>query len=328
MKNRITLLKIFMFQFFFFGILIFFHLNTTYAETFPNHVVKIIVPYLSGGSADAQVRFLATELQSQWGQPVVIENKPGAGTTVGAAYVAASKADGYTLYVASTSHTITPSLYKNLSYDAVYSYEPITMISSSPFLVSIKADSPLNSVQDLINLAKSNPGKMSWSSSGVGGGPHLSGEILKSTTSVNTIHIPFNGFSPSVNAVIGGHVDYVFSDITVLNLIRSGELKALAVTSPQRSSLLPNIPTFIESGFPSVQILNWSSILAPAGTPKEITNFLNNSISLALKKASIKEKYEKLGFIPQGSNQEDLLKFLKSEVEKYSEIIRSAKIQL
>ena len=164
-------------------------------------------------------------LQKQWGKPVIIENKPGAGTTVGAAFVATQKPDGHTLYLASTSHTVTPSLYKSLPYDPIKSFEPISMISSSPFLALVKGDSAVNSLAELTALVKSKPGTMSWASSGVGAGPYLSGQLFRTKSGLDVVHVPFTGTPPSLNAVIGGHVNYVLADITSLPLVRSGQLK-------------------------------------------------------------------------------------------------------
>ena len=176
------------------------------------------MPYLPGGSAEAQARFLAGELQKQWGKPVIIENKPGAGTTIGAAFVATQKPDGHTLYLASTSHTVTPSLYKSLPYDPIKSFEPVSLISSSPFLALVKGDSEIRTLADLAREAKAKPG-MSWASSGVGAGPHLSGTLFKTKSGLDVTHVPFTGTPPSLNAVVGGHVNYVFADITSLPLV-------------------------------------------------------------------------------------------------------------
>jgi tripartite-type tricarboxylate transporter receptor subunit TctC len=294
------------------------------ALDYPTGVVRIIVPYLSGGSAEAQARFLAAELQKQWGKPVIIENKPGAGTTIAAAFVATQKPDGYTLYLASTSHTVTPSLYKSLPYDPIKSFEQISMISSSPFVALVKGDSGINSLADLVKLVRSKPGTMSWASSGVGAGPYLSGQLFKTKSGLDVVHVPFTGAPPSLNAVIGGHVDYVFADITSLPLIRSGQLKALAVTIPKRSPLLPNVPTFAEQGIPGVEVSNWSSIIVPAGTPKDITAFINASIVRALEQPDVRASYEKVGFVPQASTREELTSFMRSEMQKYADVIQKA----
>src|SRR4051812_29446707 len=297
------------------------------ALDFPAGVVRIVVPYLPGGSAEAQARFLAAELQKQWGKPVIIENKPGAGTTIGAAFVATQKPDGHTLYLASTSHTVTPSLYKSLPYDPIKSFEPISLISSSPFLALVKGDSPVNSLADLAALAKSKPGTLSWASSGIGAGPHLSGELFKTKAAIDVVHVPFTGTPPSFNAVLGGHVNYVFGDITSLPLIRSGQLKAFAVTTPKRSPLLPEVPIFAEAGVPGVEVSNWSSIIVPAGTPDDVAAFLNKAIVKALEEPDVKASYEKLGFVPQPSTREELAAFLRSEMQKYAEVIQNAGIK-
>ena len=294
------------------------------ALDYPTGVVRIIVPYLSGGSAEAQARFLAAELQKLWGKPVIIENKPGAGTTIAAAFVATQKPDGYTLYLASTSHTVTPSLYKSLPYDPIKSFEQISMISSSPFVALVKGDSGINSLADLVKLVRSKPGTMSWASSGVGAGPYLSGQLFKTKSGLDVVHVPFTGAPPSLNAVIGGHVNYVFADITSLPLIRSGQLKALAVTTPKRSPLLPNVPTFAEQGIPGVEVSNWSSIIVPAGTPKDITAFINASIMRALEQPDVRASYEKVGFVPQASTREELTSFMRSEMQKYADVIQKA----
>jgi tripartite-type tricarboxylate transporter receptor subunit TctC len=299
----------------------------SHALEFPTGVVRLVIPYLPGGSAEAQARLVAGELQKLWGKPVIIENKPGAGTTVGAAYVATQKPDGYTLYLASTSHTVTPSLYKTLPYDPIKSFEPISMVSTSPFMILVKGDSNINTLADLMQLGKSKPGTMSWASSGVGAGPHLSGSLFKTKSGLDVVHVPFNGTPPSLNAVMGGHVNYVFADITSLPLIRSGQLRALAVTTPQRSSLVPDVPTFAEAGIPGIEVSNWSSIIVPAGTPREITAFLNASVVRAVQQPEIRASYEKLGFVPQPSTREELAAFFLSEMRKYAEVIRDAGIQ-
>lgn len=300
---------------------------TSRALDYPTTFVRIVVPYLPGGSAETQARILAEELQKQWDKPVIIENKPGAGTTIGAAFVANAKPDGLTLYIASTSHTVVPSLYKKLAYDPITSFEPISLISASPFLVLVKNGSGINTLADLVAKAKASPGTMSWASSGIGAGPHLSGELFKAKAKIDVVHVPFTGAPPSFQAVLGGHVDYVLGDITALPLVRSGALKALAVTTPRRSPLVPDVPTFVESGYSNIEIWNWSSLIAPAGTPPDVVNFINLSVVRALQEPEVKERFEKVGFTPQFSTREELAAFLKSEMQKYSEVIRLAGIK-
>jgi tripartite-type tricarboxylate transporter receptor subunit TctC len=222
---------------------------------------------------------------------------------------------------------VTPSLYKSLPYDPIKSFEQISMVSSSPFLAAVKGDSPIKSLADLVKLAKDKPGAMSWASSGVGAGPYLSGELFKTKSGIDVVHVPFTGTPPSLNAVIGGHVNYVLCDITSLPLVRSGQLRALAVTTPKRSPLLPDVPTFVESGFAGVEVSNWSSIIVPAGTPGEVADFLNKSIVKALQEPEVKAQYERLGFVPQGSTRAELTAFMRSEMQKYADVIKRAGIQ-
>jgi tripartite-type tricarboxylate transporter receptor subunit TctC len=213
-----------------------------------------------------------------WGKPVILENKPGAGTTVGAAYVANSVPDGHTMYIASTSHTIVPSRYKTLPYDPLKSFEPVSLLATSPFLLMVAANSPVKTVADLVTLAKSKPGQLTYATSGVGGTTHLAGELFRLQAKIDTIHVPFNGAPPSFSAVLGGHVDYVVGDITALPLVNKGEMRVLAVTSAERSTLLPEAPTFKEAGFDGVVMTNWSAILVPAKTPKNVVQYINRSI--------------------------------------------------
>jgi tripartite-type tricarboxylate transporter receptor subunit TctC len=220
---------------------------------------------------------------------------------------------------------VTPSLYKSLPYDPIKSFDPVSLISSSPFLALVKGDSEIRTLADLARAAKAKPG-MSWASSGVGAGPHLSGTLFKTKSGLDVTHIPFTGTPPSLNAVVGGHVDYVMADITSLPLIRAGQLRALAVTTPARTPLLPEVPTFAEAGFPGVEVSNWSSIIVPAGTPTDITAFINASIVKALQEPEVKAQYEKLGFVPQPSTREELASFMRSEMQKYADVIKSAGI--
>jgi tripartite-type tricarboxylate transporter receptor subunit TctC len=188
----------------------------------------------------------------------------------------------------------------------------------------VKGDSEVNSVADLVRAAKSKPGTMSWASSGVGAGPYLSGELFKTKSGLDVVHVPFTGSPPSFNAVLGGHVNYVLGDITSLPLIRSGQLKPLAVTTPKRSPLVPEVPTFAEAGVTGIEVSNWSSIIAPAGTPAQITDFINAAIVRALQQPEVRANYERLGFVPQASTRAELTAFMRSEMQKYAEVIRNA----
>ena len=296
------------------------------AETFPSRTVRIIVPYLPGGSADTLARILAEELGKQWKQPVIVENRPGGGTVVGATTAANSKPDGYTLYIASTSHTITPALYKSLPYDPVKSFEPVSMIANSPILLLVNPASGIKSLAELTQLAKTKPGGLNYASPGIGTSPQLAGELYKANAGITVVHVPFNGTSASTAALLGGQVDYIVADISALPLVRGGQLKCLAVTAPARSPLLPDVPTFEEAGVKGVEVLNWSAVVAPAGTDPAIIAAVNHSIAKAISGSTVAEGYGRVGFTPESSTQEQLQSYMVSETAKYKSVIATAGI--
>lgn len=286
-----------------------------------------MIPYPPGGSSDAQARTLAQELSKIWKQQVIVENKPGAGTTIGAAYVASATPDGYTLYLNSVSHTIAPSLYKNLRYDPIKSFEPVSRVASSPILLLVNPALGINSVEELLALARSKPGKLNYATPGVGSSPYLAAEMMVSATKIKVEHVPFNGAGPAVTALLGKVVDFAVSDVTALPFVKDGVLKALAVTSPERFFALPDVPTFnetIEKGF---EVTNWSSILVPAGTPQEIVDFLNKSIRAALETPEAKKGYELQGFQATPSTSKELGDLMASEIAKYRNVLEKAGVK-
>jgi len=299
------------------------------AFDYPTKVVRIIVPYAPGGSAGAQARALAEELSKIWKQQVIVEDKPGAGTTIGAAFVASSPPDGYTLYLAGTSHTITPSLYSDLKYDAIKSFSPISRLATSPFILLVNPSSlAVNSVAELLTLARSKPGKLNYATSGVGAGPHLSAEMMIAATKIDVQHVPFRGSAPALTALLGGVTEMGFGDVSALPSIKAGLVKPLAVTTVQRFSQLPDVPTFDETIGKGLEVTNWSAILAPANTPAEIVTFINQSIVTALQSPSVKKAYEAQGFDPAPSAPEDLAAFMMQEVTKYRTIINHSGIKM
>jgi tripartite-type tricarboxylate transporter receptor subunit TctC len=255
---------------------------------------------------------------------VIVENKPGAGTTIGATFVAGSAPDGYTLYLAGTSHTVSPSLYNNLKYDPVESFAPISRVATSPFILLVNPKLGVNSVSELIELARSKPGKLNYGTSGIGAGPHLSAEMFVAATKINVTHVPFKGSAPAMTALLGNFVDFAFGDVSALPSVKAGSLKALAVTSLDRFPELPDVPTFNEAVSKGFEVTNWSSILAPAKTPPEIVAFLNRSISEALATPELKGQLAIQGFEPTPSTPQELHDLLVSEVKKYGEVLRNA----
>jgi tripartite-type tricarboxylate transporter receptor subunit TctC len=300
--------------------------SPSYALDYPTKYVRIIVPYAPGGSAESQARTLAEELSRIWKQQVIVEDKPGAGTTMGAAFVANSSPDGYTLYLAGTSHTVSPSLYSGLRYDAVTSFAPVSRVATSPFILMVNPSLKVNSVSELLALARSQPDKLTYGTSGIGAGPHLSAEMFAADTKIKVRHVPFKGSAPAMTALLGSFVDFAFGDVSALPSIKSGSLKALAVTSIKRFPGLPDVPTFDETAAKGFDVTNWSAILAPADTPPEIVQFINHSIAEALAVPEVKRSFEIQGFEVTPSTPEALHDFMVSEVKKYREVLKSAGI--
>jgi tripartite-type tricarboxylate transporter receptor subunit TctC len=297
------------------------------ALDFPKSYVRIIVPYAAGGSAESQARTLAEQLGRIWKQQVIIENKPGAGTTIGAAFVAGAEPDGYTLYLAGTSHTVSPSLYSNLKYDPVKSFAPVSRLATSPFILLVNPKLGVNSVAELIELARSKPGKLNYGTSGIGAGPHLSAEMFKAAAKIDVTHVPFKGSAPAMTALLGNFIDFAFGDVSSLSTVKAGSLKALAVTSLNRFAELPDVPTFNETVSKGFEVTNWSCILAPDNTPPELVAFLNQSISEALATPEVKRQFALQGFEPSASTPQALRDLLTSEVSKYADVLKNAGVE-
>lgn len=301
--------------------------SSALALDFPTKVVRIVVPYAPGGSAGAQARTLAEELSRIWKQQVIVEDKPGAGTTIGAAYVAGSAPDGYTLYLAGTSHTISPSLYANIKYDPVKSFSPISRLATSPFIWLVNPSLGVNSIADFIALAKSKPGQLNYATSGVGAGPHLAAEMMKTAAGIDIKHVPFRGSAPAMTALLGNFVEASMGDVSSLSSVKAGTLKALAVTTAKRFLELPDVPTLDETVGKGLDITNWSAILAPAGTPPEVVSFINSSIAKALESPEVRKSFQAQGFQPSPSSSEELRDFMATEVSKYREVSEKAGIK-
>jgi tripartite-type tricarboxylate transporter receptor subunit TctC len=291
------------------------------ALSYPTRYVRIIIPYLPGGSAEAVARMIGEQLRKQWDQPVIVETKPGAGTTIGAAYVANAAPDGYTLYLASTSHTISQGLYKSLSYDAVKSFAPISLLARSPFLILVNAKSDLKTLADLVALAKSKPGALNFSTSGTGGSTHLAAELFMMRAGIKALHIPFNGAPPSLQAVLADQVTFTVADISAIGQIQAGTLRCLGATTLTRSRKLPDIPTLDEQGYKGYEVTNWNSLVAPAGTPPDIVEVVNASIKKALQSEDVMGIFDKQGFDTVSSSPEELRAFMTAEVAKYQDVL-------
>ena len=260
-------------------------------DKYPSKVVRLIVPFAAGGSTDIVARALGQELSKLIGQPVIVENKPGAGGTIGSDYVAKSPPDGYTLLLGTVStHAAAMSLYEKLPYDPLRDFTPITEIATIPNLVVVNAASvPVQTLAELVQLAKKEPGKLTFASNGSGTSNHLATELLKTTAGIDIVHVPYKGSGPALNDLLAGHVSMMLDVVmTSYQYVKAGRLKALAVTGSTRSPLLPDVPTVAEQGFPGFEAIVWFGVLAPAKTPPAIVEYLNKQLVAAINSPSLK----------------------------------------
>jgi len=296
------------------------------AQAWPSKPVKWIVPFAPGGTTDILARVVGEKLAFALGQPVVIENKPGAGGGVGADFVAKAAPDGYTIMGGTIStHAINASLYSNLPYDPVKDFVAITLIARVPNMLVINPQIPANNVKELIVLLKANPGKYSFASSGNGTSQHLSGELFKTMAGVDMQHIPYKGSPPALQDVVGGQVAMTFDNITTAwPLAKGGKLKALAVTTAKRSAVAPDVPTLAESGLVGFEVGSWQGVFAPAGTPPAIVKRLNNEIVKILRLPDVQEKLVGLGAEPVGDTSEEFTALVKAEGVKWADIVKKS----
>ena len=303
--------------------------STAVAQTFPSRPVKIIVPFPPGGSADAAARIVAEKTGEEWKQPVLVENKPGAGTTIAAAFVAGSAPDGYVLYLTGPiSHAVSAALYKNPGYDAVSSFAAVARVASAPFILVVNPSVKANSVRELIELARARPGALTYASSGSGAAPHLAAEMLASMTGTKFVHVPFKGTAPALVALLGGQVDFQIADVAAIPYVRAGKLRALAVTTARPSALVPGVPSVAESGVPGFDVPSATGILAPAGTPREVVAKINSAINRALATGEVRQRLNAQGFEPAPATPEEFAAFLASEVRKYARVIQEAGVRI
>jgi tripartite-type tricarboxylate transporter receptor subunit TctC len=298
------------------------------SAAWPNRIVKLVVPFTPGGGIDAVGRIIGARLSEMWGQQVVVENKPGAGGNIGSDFVAKAKPDGYTILGGTiSSHAINPSIYPKMPYDAVKSFQPITLIGTNANVLVVGAASTYKTVQDVIAAAKAKPGSISFASAGNGTSQHLSGELFKSLAGISMEHVPYKGSGPAIQDVMAGHVPLMF-DTTVVAAphIQSGKVRALAVTSTKRVGSLPGVPTMAEAGVKGYEILSWQGIFAPAGTPKEIVQRLNAEIVKILKMPDMRERLAGLGLDPVGNTPDEFAAFQQAEIAKWAKLVKEAKI--
>jgi tripartite-type tricarboxylate transporter receptor subunit TctC len=299
---------------------------TVSAQSWPTKPIKYIVPFAPGGTTDILARTISEKLSIALGQPVVVENKPGAGGGVGADFTAKAAPDGYTIMGGTIStHAINASLYSNLPYDPVKDFVAITLIARVPNLLVINPDVPAKTVAELIALLKANPNKYTFASSGNGTSQHLSGELFKSMAGVQMQHIPYKGSPPALQDVVGGQVTMTFDNITTAwPLAKSGKLRALAVTTAKRSAVAPDVPTLAESGLVGFEVGSWQGVFAPAATPPDIVKRLNTEIVKIINMPDVREKLLALGAEPVGDTSEQFGAYVKTEVIKWSDVVKKS----
>jgi tripartite-type tricarboxylate transporter receptor subunit TctC len=297
-----------------------------HAQAYPNKPVKIVVPFPPGGPTDVVARMVAMKLSQSFGQPFVVENRPGAGGTIGSQAVAQASPDGYTLLLASTSSlAMAPSLYKNLAYDPRKSFSPISLLSSSAQLIAVNASVPVTSLQQLIALAKDKPGTLAYASAGNGTPPHIAAEMFKSLAGVDLLHVPYKGGGPALVAVAGGEAQIIFEGlVTVLPQIKSGRIRALAITGNSRDDALPEVPTVAEAGLGAFQVSFWSGLVAPAGTSPVVLASLNEALRKSLASVDAKETLTKLGLASAINSPAEFSRFIDTELLRWTKVIQAS----
>jgi tripartite-type tricarboxylate transporter receptor subunit TctC len=294
-------------------------------EAFPTRPIKIIVPTPAGGPVDVIARLVGNYLASSLGQAVVIDNRPGAGNTIGSKEAAQAEPDGYTLLYSSASGLVLASiLQKNAGYDPLTSFDPIVLVAQSSNLLVVHPSLPVNSVQELVAYAKANPGKVNFSSGGIGVLPHLIGEWFKSAASIDIVHVPYRGGGPSINDLLAGQVQMTFEGTSaLLPLIRGGKLRALATTSAKRIAELPDLPTMVESGFAGFVSTSWTGLLAPARTPRGAIERINAQVNEGLESPELRSALAKVSNQPLGGTPQDFTDLIKSDIGKWAPIVKA-----
>jgi len=298
------------------------------AQSWPAHPVTIVVPFPPGGGTDTGARIVAEQLSRKWGQTVVVDNRGGAAGMIGADFVAKARPDGYTLLMGNIgTQSINPSLYPKMNYDADKAFAPVGMVAELPLAMMVNPAVPAKNVREFVALARSQPGKLTYSSSGAGGGPHLAAEMFKDATGSYILHVPYRGGGPAIADLLAGHVQLSF--MTVLEAsgqIKAGKLRALAVTSDKRVSALPDVPTLAESGLPGFNSISWIGLLAPAATPRDLVEKISADLREVLARDEVKDKLVQLGAVPAGGTPAQFATLIDNDRKRYARIIREHKI--
>ncbi len=300
-----------------------------FAQSYPTKPIRFIAPYVPGGASDILGRILAQKLSDRMGQPVIVENRAGAGGNIAAGLVAKSAPDGYTILLAAVGHAVSPALYSDLPYDPLKDFAPISLVALVPIMLVVHPSLPVSDIKQLINLAKTSHGKLNYGSSGTGSSSHLAMELFRAFTGINVVHVPYKGGQQLITDLIAGQIDVAFSQFgMLLPFVASGRLKAIAMASAKRSTLMPKLPTVAESGFAGYEVSTWTGLMAPVGTPRNIISKLNYEIGLVLGLAEVRLRLIEQGIEPIGTTSEQFSVYLENEVSKWKRVVRESAIKV
>jgi tripartite-type tricarboxylate transporter receptor subunit TctC len=304
--------------------------QAAFAQGYPAKPIHLIVPFPPGGPTDIVGRLVGQKLSEGLRQPVIVENRAGAGGTVGSTAAAKAPADGYTLLYGSTSTlAIAPALYRDLAYDPRGAFAPISLVSRGAIIAAVNAQVPARTLQEFIALAKKTPGKLSYASAGSGTPPHLAAELFKSVAGVDLLHVPYKGGAPAINDLVGAQVQAIFEgEVVLLPHIKSGRVRALAITGAKRTPELPDVPTFAEAGLPQYDAYFWSGLVAPAGTPPAVVEKLNSVLLQALNAPDAREALKRQGLEAAGTTPQQFAAFISREVERWGEVVKASGAKL
>jgi len=295
------------------------------AQPYPSKPVRVVVPYPPGGPTDIVARVLFQQVAESTGQQFVIDNRAGAGGNIGAEHVAKSPADGYTVLIGTTAHAINMSLFKSLNYDVQKDLAPVSLLTQGPLVLVTHPQFPANSVKELIDMAKAKPGSLNFASSGNGQSTHLSAELFNSMAGTKMVHVPYKGSAPALSDLMTGQVGIMFdTTLSAMPFVRAGKLKALGVTSPQRTPAAPDVPTIAESGLPGYEVFAWNGVFVPAGTPKAVVVQLNEEIRKAMQLPQVRDKFSAQGFAASWNTPDQFGVFVRNEVDKWARTVKAS----
>ncbi len=298
------------------------------AQTYPNRAVRLVVPYVAGGGTDFTARVIAPKLSEALGQQVVVENRPGGGTNIGSELVAKAAPDGYTLLMAGAANAINMSLYAQLPYDTLRDFAPVSLSVKGANVLLVHPSLPVKNLKELLALARAQPGKLNYASSGIGSANHMAGELLKLVAKVNITHVPYKGNAPALTDLIGGHVEVLISGVpAVIGQIKNGRVRAVAIASLKRFPALPDTPTIDESGLKGFEATTWFGVAAPARTPREIVNRLNADLGRIVAAPDVRERFIGEGVEPIGGSTDLFTNFIRDEIDKYAKVVKAAALK-